>query len=649
MLDHTRTAFSHSSAALATKKRRIHPFTRRATCNVESNSASAATFGRPSARAVVPAIISDRQSTVDISESLVSQGLMRHEDTKLFGMLSPSRAALFAEVLANRTRHITFVLDGVYGAHNLAAIVRSCDAWGLQDLHVIAQPEENLPKQTKGTSEDTVRSESVLKKLRHEASVQSVSKNCDKWLTLREYKVAGPCLDGLRRTGYRIFVSSLQSDAKSIHDLDLSGKCAFVFGNEKRGVTAEMEAQADEFFTIPMMGFVESMNVSVAVGTTAALTTTRCRSKVGAAGYFLSAEEKMELAHDWLTARFNSKKTPKPLHTRRDVTKLGCKAEGKIVEEGMFATVSDGSLRGEAFWPVALRLTGDGGMRVATDVVRRKIGVLGEFGFQKRCRAINFFVAGSHALSCEAALSKSGKAVATRETLYKFFEVACDQVSEQYAPNFDQFGVPTLPPHFEESGAIFHALVRSAPRTARISCLQFASQVLGMNAEEVKQVIETAGIRDVARCIADTIRCGEEQALELEEVTANEKQYADQLRPLLNERHPSRETLNSGGGYSNDTRALLSQRHRDSLQVFLRLSNATELCSEMYQTFWDRHLKRNNVARIHALNFNLLESLVSDAYAEMKMLKFPHALALFRVVFEWSQVLQRLKQYFEED
>lgn len=646
-----RTAFSHNYGALAAKKRRINPLTRRATCNVESISASAATSDRPSGRAVVPDVISDRQSTAEIAERLVSQGWMRHEDTKLFGMLSPSRAALFARVLANRTRHITFVLDGVHGAHNLAAIVRSCDAWGLQDLHVIAQPEEDLPKQKKGTSEETVRNESILKKLRHQASVQNVSKNCDKWLTVREYKAVRPCLDRLRRTGYKIIVTStsLRSDVKSIHEVDLSGKCAFVFGNEKRGVTEELEARADDFFTIPMMGFVESMNVSVAVGATAALTTTQCRSKVGSEDYYLSSEEKRALAHDWLTDRFRAKKMLKPIHTRRDVTKLGYSAERKIVEEGMFATVSGGSLCGEAFWPLALRLTGDGGMRVATDVIRRKIGVLGEFGYEKRCRAISFFLGGSHALSCEAALSKSGRAVATRETLYKFFEVVCDQVSEQYAPNFDQFGVPILPHHFEESGAIFHALAQSAPRTARSTCLQFASQVFDMSEEEVKQVIETAGIRDVARCIADTIRCGEEQALALEEVAANEKQHTDQVMPLLRKRHPNREIMISGGGHANDTIALLSQRHRDSLQVFLRVSNAADLCSEVYQTVWDRHLKRNNVARIHALNFNLLESLASDAYAEMKLLKFPHRVALFRVVFEWDQVLQRLKRCFEED
>lgn len=645
MLDSMSVAFSWSTGALVTSNYRR----RTAVCCVDAISPCAVTpdANRRSVNAVFPTVITDRPSTAEIAEGLVAQGMMNQDDVKLFEMLSDSRAALFAKVLVNRTRHITFVLDGVFGAHNLAAIVRSCDAWGLQDLHLIAQSEEYLPKRTKESPEAVVRQESILEKLKHDPSVRKVSKNSDKWVTIREYSGVRPCLDSLRQAGYRIIVSSLRSDAKSIHELDLSGKCAFVFGNERHGVTGEMEAEGDEFFTIQQQGFVESMNVSVAAGNTACLTTTGCRGRVGDHDYFLSAEEQRELAHDWLMERFSSKKTLKPLHTPRDVTKLGIRAEQKIVEEGMFATVTDISLSGEPFWSLALRLSGDGGARVATDFLRRKIGVLGENRQEKRCRAINFFLGGSHALSCEAALANSGPSLATRKTLQKLFELACDLVQEQYSPYFDEFGIPTLPAHFEESRTIFHRLARSAPDAGRLSCLQFASQILGMKADDVKYIIRNASAHDVARCIADTIRCGEQQASELDDVAGNQVVHFHEIVAIVKERYPSREVMKPRGQVN--TTVLLNQRQRDCLQVFLRLSNTAYLCSELYQTVWDRHLKRNNVTRIHSIGFNILESLLSDAFQEMQVLKVSHGVALSRVIFEWEQVLERLKRSFDDE
>jgi len=118
-------------------------------------------------------------------------------------------------------------------------------------------------------------SSSLVERFESQQSLQAVSKNCHRWLTIAEYDSVQPCLKELKRSGYKIIVSSLSADATPIHKIDLSEKCAFVFGNEKHGVTKEMEHSADGFFTIPMFGFVESMNVSVAVGTTASLATTR--------------------------------------------------------------------------------------------------------------------------------------------------------------------------------------------------------------------------------------------------------------------------------------------------------------------------------------------------------------------------------------
>lgn len=577
---------------------------------------------------------------------------MYSSDERLFAMLSDSRAALFAKVLTNRTRHITFVLDGVYGAHNLAAIARSCDAWGVQDLYIVEQREEYRPKPHE-EKEHTARNRlTVLQRFKQEPSVQNVSKNCHKWLTIREYAVAKLCMDQLRLGGYKIIVSSLSSDAMSIHAVDLSEKCAFVFGNEKHGVTKEMAAQADGFFTIPMMGFVESMNVSVAVGTTACLTITKCRDFVAGSRYYLSPEEKRELVRTWLKDRFSSTQGPKLLHTSRDVTKLGYRCEDNVVKEGMFAAADDELLSSEEYWKLALRLTGDGGRRVATDFSRRKIGVLSDTGFRKRCLALKGFIVGAHALTCEAALVQSGSPVVSRQSLNKYFEAVCESVNAEYEPYFDQYGAPNLPIHAVQFHQTFELLGSMAPRVCRTICLEAARDVFGMQAEAVKSLVGEANILHVVRCISDTVRCGRRRSFELIDVVKDAKRHSTSLRHLLLDRYPDGawgETDSSQILLENESETRLFQRRCDVLQLLLRLSNTAWLCSEVHQTIWDRYMHNRGISRIHFLSFSLLEVLLSDSYAEVIILNAPHSTALFRGILEWAGVLNRLKSYFGDN
>lgn len=581
------------------------------------------------------------KATSNVTEELCESGALDPKDAPMLGMLSASRAALFAKVLTNRTRHITFVLDGVYGAHNLAAIARSCDAWGIQDLHVVQQPEEYVPNRHKGNLEKIPQTVSILERFNTEQSVQNVSKNCHKWLTIKEYPTSGPCLAELRAAGYKIIVSSLSTDSQSINDVDLSGKCAFVFGHETHGVTKEMEAQADGFFTIPMMGFVESMNVSVAVGTTACLTTTKCKGLMQPSEYLLSHEQMRELAHVWLSERFSVKKAPKKIHSRRDVTKLGHACEVKIIKEGMFASIENKSLTGAEFWGLALRPTGDGGRRAVTYVVRRVSGILGEIDFNKRCLAINFTIGGSHALTCEAALCNKGSPLISRERLYQYFELVCEEVNAAYRPYFDQFGVPSLPVYAEESSIVFSNLESSAPHISAELFQQIASDLFGIPAEEMYECISSAGLADIARCVAETVRCDEQKARELEEVAAKKSQYLSEMITPLNvniDEHKWSPTTEETLSWHSTSTA------KDLLHIFLRLSNASQMCSELYQTVWDRH-KRNNVSRIHSPTFGLLESVLSDSYSEMILRKTSHQAALCRAMLEWHRVLEKLQNH----
>lgn len=480
----------------------------------------------------------------------------------------------------------------------------------------------------------------ILERFKTEQSVQNVSKNCHKWLTVREYPTAEPCLSKLRRAGYKIYASSLSQDALPIHDVDLSQKCAFVFGNEKHGVTKEAEAQADGFFTIPMMGFVESMNVSVAVATTACLTTTSCQRLLPSSEYFVSKTEMQGLAHLWLADRFSVKQAPRPLRVRRDVSKLGHQCEDRIVTDGMFANVEDRSLFGDSYWNLKLRPTGDGGRKLIRDIIRRKVGILGEVGFEKRCAAINFCLGGSHAIACEAALSHHGPSKISRLRLSKYFQLVCDEVSAAYKPYFDQFGVPSLPAYAQESTEIFDNLQKTATQLSRTLWREIASDLLMVHLAGVHDIISAATPQDVANCIADTLRCGKTKTAELQHIACRKIGVLEELSEYTDDERANHNGLRGRG--QKKPLDYLDHDQREVLHVCLRVHNTALMCSEVYQTIWDRHSK-NSVSRIHSARFGLLESVLSDIYSEVALLNSSYQASLSRAMSEWYRVLGDLQ------
>lgn len=585
-------------------------------------------------------------TTGDIANYLISAGVLDASDLQLFTMLTPSRATRFSEVLNHRTRHVSFVLDGVHGAHNLAAIARSCDAWGIQDLHIISQP--TCYNVTKVDGDNPRKEMTILQRFRKDPSVKNVSKNCHKWLSIHEHESYVECVKQLRAQGYRIIVSSLDENAMPIHDIDLSEKCAFVFGNEKHGVRKELVEMADGLFTVPMMGFVESMNVSVAVATTACLTVTKCQERLPADVYFLSRDERKQLAKGWLKERFQSKRGPRLLHTNRDVTRLGYKCERHVVRNGMFATVEP-SLPSRDFWRLKLRLCGDGGKRLAKDFTRRKVGALSDTGFENRAKAISLFIAGSHALSCEAALVPSGSLVVTRQTLKKYFEQVCDNITALYRPQFDQFGVPSVPIQVMELHKPIIELERIAPRQCTSACFSIANDLFGFGQKEVESIVNEANIGDIIECIIDTIREGKDRAAELQDVATSADQeffsFADVLMERYRERTWDFEPLCT---VHHDITPKLHPKQREVLHAILRITNAAMQCSEIYQALWDRHIHKPGRVRIHFSTFTLLEMLLEDSFSEMVLMGTSHEVAMYRVIFEWKQALLRAKSYFSD-
>ncbi len=157
--------------------------------------------------------------------------------------LTENRKNLFQTVLSQRTRHFTAVLEDIYQPHNSSAVLRSCEIFGIQDVHLI---ENNY----------------VSKVSRH------VAKGSQKWLTIHRYRDqtnnTESCLKDLKSKGYQIIATTPHNDSSLLQDFDISKKSAFIFGVEKDGVSDYVKKNTDGFLKIPMVGFTESLNISVA-------------------------------------------------------------------------------------------------------------------------------------------------------------------------------------------------------------------------------------------------------------------------------------------------------------------------------------------------------------------------------------------------
>lgn len=584
------------------------------------------------------------QPAAELAQQLAKNDKILAEDSKLLGTYSDSRAALFARVLSNRTRHITFVLDGVHGAHNLAAIARSCDAWGIQDLHLIAQPEEY---KTKLAIDRPAKYKSIVERFDKEHSVRNVSKNAHKWLTIREYEDVPTCVSILREAGYKIAVSSLSPSALPVQDVDISEKCAFVFGNEKFGVTSEMEKNADILFTIPMMGFVESMNVSVAVATTAGLTVTNCKQTIPKEKYDLNENETKQLANVWLTEKYKSRGNQKPLPSAQDVTRLGPVQEKNVIKFGMFAIPEDDSVKPDDYWRNAFRLNGKGGVQLAMYLSRRKFGSLGDRKFSKRCESLQYVLAGAHSLSCEAALQSTQGEVILRKQLLPYFRKLCDNVNSVYNGYFDDHGSPLLPLHAPESHAEFQNLQDAAQKCVLPMCVKIAAEWMKLSEEEVYKIILQSDHRSISRLITSTVRLSPQKSSEFYQVVESSSHVLPEVVRLIQERDCNRK-IRSATNYNLQTGVDTSdiEVNKNDIQllhIFIRLAQCGFLCSELHQTAWERESSGRNSNRLVTFQYALIESILMESYAEMMMLECSQEKAFLRLVFEMTEILEDLK------
>jgi tRNA (guanosine-2'-O-)-methyltransferase len=191
-------------------------------------------------------------------------------------MITEERKSRFLEILSMRTRHITIVLEDIYQPHNASAVLRTCDCFGIQDVHII----ENKNK--------------------YEVN-PDVALGSSKWLSLFKYNKAEnnttACLTQLRQQGYRIIATTPHKDDHTPQSLPLDPKFALVFGTELEGLTDTAISLADGFVKIPMAGFTESLNISVSAAIFLHSLTGRLRERDE--NWRLSPDESLDVLLEW--------------------------------------------------------------------------------------------------------------------------------------------------------------------------------------------------------------------------------------------------------------------------------------------------------------------------------------------------------------
>lgn len=190
----------------------------------------------------------------------------------LEGFLTENRVARFREVLENRTKHFTIVTEDVYQLHNTSAVMRSCEVFGIQELGVI---EEKFGKRID----------------------KEIALGAEKWVDINRYNSNQQCIDSLRSRGYQIVATTPHVEANFLEDYDITKPAAIFFGTEKSGLSPDIMEQADAYIKIPMVGFTESLNISVSAAITIQNLTTRLRNT--AIPWQLTEAELLEKRIDW--------------------------------------------------------------------------------------------------------------------------------------------------------------------------------------------------------------------------------------------------------------------------------------------------------------------------------------------------------------
>ena len=194
-----------------------------------------------------------------------------------YNIISDSKQMLFDDIASNRTRYITVAMEHIQKNHNASAVLRTCDCFGIQDLHTIEKNQEY-----------TIH--------------KDIARGAENWVDIFSHTTGEnpsiECIDKLKKKGYKIVATSPHAD-QDVHQLNLNEPIALFFGTERDGISPEVQEKCDEIIKIPMFGFTESFNISVSAAVI--LSIIRHRLSESQIDWKLSEEDQVKLKILWST------------------------------------------------------------------------------------------------------------------------------------------------------------------------------------------------------------------------------------------------------------------------------------------------------------------------------------------------------------
>lgn len=195
----------------------------------------------------------------------------------LYSIITDAKKDMFNKLAALRTNHLTVAVENIYQEHNASAVMRTCDCFGVRDLHIIEK-----------TNKFTIQ--------------RDIAMGAGRWVQHYHYQdpenATNKCISSLKNKGFKIIGTSPHQKSKSIYDIGIDQPIALIFGTEKAGLSKKALEMADETVFIPMYGFTESYNISVSAALCLQILRHRLESQKEIA-WLLSEEEQLDLKINW--------------------------------------------------------------------------------------------------------------------------------------------------------------------------------------------------------------------------------------------------------------------------------------------------------------------------------------------------------------
>lgn len=187
--------------------------------------------------------------------------------------LTENRKQRFKTVLAQRTKYFTVATEDVYQLHNTSAVIRSCDVFGIQEVNIVEE-------------------------INSKRIDREIAMGAQKWVDLNRYHTTKSCIEDLKSKGYQIVATSPHAKDCDLIDFDISKRSCFFFGRETEGLSDRVLEEADCFLKIPMVGFTESLNISVSAAIILQHVTSKLRKSD--IKWQLTEAEQIEKRFDWI-------------------------------------------------------------------------------------------------------------------------------------------------------------------------------------------------------------------------------------------------------------------------------------------------------------------------------------------------------------